>query len=412
MQEINAIPVINLHDYHYHLPEERIAQHPLAQRDASKLLVYRHAHIQHRSFKDLPQMLAADSLLCFNDTKVIPARLLFRKPEGALIEVFLLYPVAPSSEVQQAMQAQSPVQWRCMIGNKKRWKSTLTHSLTIGGAEVLLRVHLADSQAQEVRFEWESAHTFAEILAAIGELPLPPYITRKAKEEDQQRYQTVYSAHQGAVAAPTAGLHFTEEVLQQLSSKGIERCFLTLHVGAGTFQPVKEKDDVQQHAMHQEQMLFSRESIAQLLEYAKKPIIAVGTTSMRSLESLYWFGVLLKKEGIKQKRAFFIEKLQPYTTPVAEQIALKEALTLILEYMQMHRLAQLQGSTEILIMPGYTFKVCKGLVTNFHMPETTLILLIAAFIGEDWRKIYQEALTNEYRFLSYGDSSLLLPSQM
>ncbi len=299
-----------------------------------------------------------------------------------------------------------------MIGNKKRWKSTLTHSLTIGGAEVLLRVHLADSQAQEVRFEWESPHTFAEILAAIGELPLPPYIVRKAEAQDQQRYQTVYSAHQGAVAAPTAGLHFTEEVLQQLSSKGIERCFLTLHVGAGTFQPVKEKDDVQQHTMHQEQMFFTQESIVQLLKYAEKPIIAVGTTSMRSLESLYWFGVLLKKEGIQTKRDFFIEKLQPYTTAAAEQVALEEALALILDYMQRHGLTQLQGSTEILIMPGYTFKVCKGLVTNFHMPETTLILLIAAFVGEDWRKIYEEALTNEYRFLSYGDSSLLLPSQM
>jgi len=409
MQEINAIPVINLHDYHYHLPEERIAQYPLAARDSSKLLYYHNGHLQHQIFKDLPELLPTQSLLCFNDTKVIPARLLFRKPEGALIEVFLLYPVAPSAEVQQAMQAESPVQWRCMIGNKKRWKSSLTHALTIRGAEVLLQVHLADSEQQEVRFEWEGAYSFAEILAAIGELPLPPYIVRKAESQDAQRYQTVYSAQQGAVAAPTAGLHFTEEVLQNLQYKGIESCFLTLHVGAGTFQPVKEKENVQQHAMHQEQMLFRKESIIQLLEYAEKPIIAVGTTSMRSLESLYWFGALLKKEGIEQKRAFFIEKLQAYTTAPAEQIALGEALTLVLDYMQMHELTQLQGSTEILIMPGYTFKVCKGLVTNFHMPETTLILLIAAFVGEDWRKIYEEALAKNYRFLSYGDSSLLLP---
>ncbi|NJK84209.1 MAG: S-adenosylmethionine:tRNA ribosyltransferase-isomerase [Saprospiraceae bacterium] len=411
MQEINAIPVINLHHYHYHLPEGRIAQYPLAARDSSKLLLYSDGHIQHHTFKDLPGLLPAQSLLCFNDTKVIPARLLFRKPAGALIEVFLLYPVAPFAEVQQAMQAERSVQWRCLIGNKKRWKSSLTHALTIKGTEVLLQVHLADSEAQEVRFEWEGAYGFAEILAAIGELPLPPYIVRKAENQDEQRYQTVYSAKQGAVAAPTAGLHFTEEVLQNLHEKGIERCFLTLHVGAGTFQPVKEKENVQQHAMHQEQMLFSKESIAQLLEYAEKPIIAVGTTSMRSLESLYWFGVLLKKEGIEKKRAFFIEKLQAYTASPSEQIPLREALELILAYLQVHQLKQLQGSTEILIMPGYTFKACKGLVTNFHMPETTLILLIAAFVGEDWRNIYEEALVQGYRFLSYGDSSLLLPQK-
>ena len=398
------IPSINLQDYEYTLPEERIAKHPLEKRDHSKLLEYKQGSLHHRHFFNLPALLEADSLLVYNNTKVIPARLIFQRQTGARIEVFLLQPIAPSRVMSEIMASKKPVVWETMIGNVKKWKEgeELQGSILIGEKEVVLTARLQDRALKQVEFSWLGEEiAFVDLVEACGETPLPPYLNRKAEEEDKSRYQTVYSEKEGAVAAPTAGLHFTEEVFEALRKKGIQEAALTLHVSAGTFQPIKV-DKVEAHPMHSEQMEITLETIEKLLKHEGK-IVAVGTTSVRTLESMYWFGVqLLENRG----GIFQIEKLAPYTRRETLPTR-KEALEAIVKEMNAKSVDSLLGTTEIFLFPGYQFQLVDGLITNFHQPGSTLVLLIAALLGKDWKMVYQEALANNYRFLSYGDSSLL-----
>jgi len=392
---------INIKEYNYELPNEKIAQYPLEQRDESKLLVYGHSNIAHSVFKSIDTFLPSNSVLFFNNTRVIPARLIFKKESGAEIEIFILQPVEPSSLVHEAMQIKHSVSWQCAIGNLKRWPDevTLTHPYLNGK----LNAKLISRKQGIVSFSWTSPElTFAEILKECGSTPLPPYLKRKAEAADKERYQTIYSQADGAVAAPTAGLHFTEKVLTNLKEKGIDMEFLTLHVSAGTFLPVKTENALE-HAMHAEQILIHKKAIERLINKDKK-IVAVGTTSMRTLESLYWYGSKL----ISDKNAeFVIHKMDPYE--IHATATKEESIEAILRKMEKENIDFISGETSIYIVPGYTFKVCNGLATNFHQPSSTLMLLIAAFVGEDWKKIYQAALENNYRFLSYGDSSLLMP---
>ncbi|TXC82031.1 S-adenosylmethionine:tRNA ribosyltransferase-isomerase [Luteibaculum oceani] len=384
--------MLNLKDYHFTLPDSRIAKHPPKERGNSKLLSYNKGIIEHLAFRDLVGQISSDATLFFNDTKVIPARIFLRKPTGALIEIFLLEPLKPSKAHEEVMSTTNTCTWKCLIGNAKKWalNTSLKHE----------SINFTSTRTgdNEVTFTWEGC-TFSEILTEIGKIPLPPYIQREVEENDKNRYQTVYSKIDGAVAAPTAGLHFTEEILEELKGKGVKIEYLTLHVSAGTFQPIKT-DDISEHPMHNEQVLISKSSIENLLN--SKQIIAVGTTSMRTLESLYWFGVKLHNG----ENDFFIKKDDPYRL---KPIYKEEAINKVLAYMEEKQIEKLTGQTEIFLYPGYNFHICDGLVTNFHMPGSTLILLVAAFIGEDWRKVYQEALDHDYRMLSYGDSSLLLP---
>ncbi len=390
----------------YHLPEDRIAQKPLKNRVNSKLLVYGSEGIKHHRFDDLTDHLPQNSLLFFNNTKVIPARLFFKKETGALIEIFLLNPIGPSSDINLAMEAASGCTWQVLVGNLKKWKieQTLVLPLTIEGNDVQFSVKMEDRDKKIVRFEWDdSSIRFSSIIEVLGKMPLPPYIHRKATEDDAERYQTVYSNEAGAVAAPTAGLHFNKALLQQIEERGHQLDYLTLHVSAATFKPVTS-ENVIDHPMHEEQLIVSKSNLQNILA-APRPIIAVGTTSMRTLESIYWLGVKLCKG---EPFEFHIKKLSPYqdTRPLPK---LKEAVQSLLNYMEKNNLETIAGSTEIMIFPGYKFRVCNGLITNFHMPGSTLIMLVAAFLGPKWRTVYEEALANKYRFLSYGDSSLLLP---
>ncbi len=404
-------PAISLNDYSYDLPDNRIARFPLAQRDQAKLLVYQRGQIHDHTFAELPALLPEGCSLFFNNTKVIPARLYFQKASdqheaGALIEVFLLHPVLPNNIISQAMLAIGSCSWQCVIGKQKKWKPgiVLQKTVQVRAHTVTLYAELTDREQKLVTFRWEPADLpFADIVEASGQVPLPPYLKREVTEEDKPRYQTIYSKQQGAVAAPTAGLHFTGQVLENLQQRGILLNYLTLHVSAGTFQPIKE-EIIQQHPMHSEQVVITQENLHSLLN-ADKSVIAVGTTSMRTLESLYWYGVQLIKEGDTH---FFVRKLSPYEYPEEALPDAKTSMAAVLQYMQQQEMESLVGETEIFIFPGYTFRICQGLVTNFHMPTSTLVLLIAAFIGEDWRKVYEHALANRYRFLSYGDSSLLL----
>jgi S-adenosylmethionine:tRNA ribosyltransferase-isomerase len=392
--------MIHISDYRYILPEERIAQYPLSKRDESKLLVYRKGKIQHGIFKNLPTLLPEKAFLFFNDTKVIPARIHFKKETGAEIEIFLLAPLAPSTVVAEAMTTQVRCIWHCIIGNLKRWKEASVLIKDLG--DIRLEARLIDREKGHVELSWNSDISFAEVVSLAGEVPLPPYLKRNADKSDRSTYQTIYSHYEGAVAAPTAGLHFTADVFNELASKNMHHDFLTLHVSAGTFQPVKV-EDVSQHTMHHEQVIVTRKNIENLLA-ADRFVIAVGTTSMRTLESIYWFGVkLLKDAGAK----FEIGQDDPYqqtTNPTRS-----ESLLAVRSYFEKKGISALGGTTSIFIKPGYDFKICNGLITNFHQPGSTLMLLVAAFVGEDWKKIYDAALEKDYRFLSFGDSSLLLP---
>jgi S-adenosylmethionine:tRNA ribosyltransferase-isomerase len=398
------IPSIDLKAYEYTLPEDRIAKFPLEKRDSSQLLEYRKGTIQHHHFFDLPQLLDADSILVYNNTKVIPARLIFQRQTGARIEVFLLHPTAPSRIMSEIMTSKKPVVWETLIGNLKKWKEeeTLQGVIQIYEKEVILTARLMSKDLMKVEFSWNDEEiAFVDLVEACGETPLPPYLNRKAEENDKSRYQTVYSEKEGAVAAPTAGLHFTEEVFAALRKKGIQEAALTLHVSAGTFQPIKVKT-VEEHPMHSEQMEINRETIEKLLSHSGK-VVAVGTTSVRTLESMYWYGVqLIENQGNR----FEIEKLVPYASR-ASLPSRKAALQAILKELDQSNADTLFGTTSIFIFPGYKFQLVDGLITNFHQPGSTLVLLIAALVGADWKKIYQEALDSDYRFLSYGDSSLL-----
>lgn len=392
---------LNIDDFTYSLPPERIASYPLDNRDESKLLVYKNGEIIHEQFRSIAGHLPDDTLLFFNDTKVIPARLHFSKDTGAQIEIFLLHPVNPSPLLMEVMQAEQTCSWVCTIGNVKRWKEGTALTRRIGGGS--LTAIMENKDRGLVRFTWDSGKNFAEVVNSSGETPLPPYLNREADNSDRERYQTIYSHYEGAVAAPTAGLHFTADIFRALDQKSIMTDFLTLHVSAGTFQPVKVKN-APDHLMHKEQVVVNRKSIENLL--LKKFIVPVGTTSMRTLESLYWYGRKLLKNP---DAIFTIGQNDPYIE-TGELLSREEALHAVLE--QMHRRGKdiITGETSIYIMPGYTFRVCEGLITNFHQPGSTLILLVAAFIGSNWRKVYEAALMNQYRFLSYGDSSLLLPA--
>ncbi|MFK7953871.1 MAG: S-adenosylmethionine:tRNA ribosyltransferase-isomerase [Ekhidna sp.] len=384
---------LKLDDFIYDLPEDRIAKHPPENRSDSKLLFYDKGDISHHGFNEIPELIPEDSSLFFNDTKVIPARIVLHKETGARIEIFLLEPVLPSQVHEEVMNATKACQWKCMIGNARKWKigNDLKHD----------NVDLKATRSGDdlVTFEWDGKKTFSDLLTEIGKIPLPPYINREVNEADEDRYQTVYSKMKGAVAAPTAGLHFTEEIIEGIKKKNITVDFLTLHVSAGTFQPIKS-ENVTEHDMHNEQIWITRKNIENLLK--KEQVIAVGTTAMRTLESTYWYGVKLGQNAAD----FFISKEDAYSI---KPISRNEALENILNEMDSKGVDLLGGHTEIYIYPGYTFQICKGLVTNYHMPGSTLILLVSCFLGEDWRKVYDEALSNEYRFLSYGDSSLLMP---
>ncbi len=395
---------IRLEEFDYKLPDEKIARYPVSPRDQSRLLVYKNGGIAHEVFSDLKTHLPERSLLIFNDTKVIPARAWFQKETGATIEILLLHPELPTRIINDAMLVACSCVWECMIGNKKRWKQgdILKTTIHIKDQPVLLQVEYADYEKNHVRLSWDSAHIFLDVVQALGEIPLPPYLNRDTEEIDKETYQTVYASHNGAVAAPTAGLHFTEKVFSDLKEKNIDTAFLTLHVGAGTFQPIKASS-VTEHKMHAEQVVFTRELIDRLISNIHH-IIPVGTTSLRSLESLYWFGVKLFRS---ETTDFFIEKLYPYPFEENELPSATESLTAIAQFMDQQKLDHIVGETEIFIFPGYKFRLCKAIITNFHQPGSTLILLIAAFVGENWKRIYAEALEKNYRFLSYGDSSLL-----
>lgn len=400
-------PNILLSEYHYDLPKERIAQYPLEQRDQSKLLVYQQGRIEHQRFFQLPDLLSKSAALFFNNTRVINARLFFKRATGANIQVFILEAIQPFP-VQLALESTGSCVWECMVGNRKKWKKDEVLQLELPESGEVLKASWENYDRSHVRFEWSKADlNFAQVIEEVGRIPLPPYIEREATEKDLLQYQTIYSKEKGAVAAPTAGLHFTETVFENLRQKQIHIDFVTLHVGAGTFLPIKE-EQIQKHDMHSEQLIVSRQNIQNLLDHEGK-IIAVGTTSMRVLESLYWLGVGVLNQQLPLLN-FTVEKLAPYQTDKYALAGYKEVFTALLEAMKEQNLQVIYGKTEIFIFPGYEFKVCNGLITNFHMPKSTLILLIAAFIGEDWRKVYQEALDNDYRFLSYGDSSLLLPN--
>jgi S-adenosylmethionine:tRNA ribosyltransferase-isomerase len=390
-------------EFTYDLPADRIALHPLPERDESRLLVYNKGKISHSTFSQLPDFLPDKSHLFLNNTRVIPARLAFEKTTGAGIEVFLLQPLSPSEIFAQALAATSTCIWKCAIGNLKRWTAGLVLSKQLEGTT--LTASIVDPELGWIKFTWMPAHcSFAEILSLAGQIPLPPYIKREPVPQDRERYQTVYSSFDGAVAAPTAGLHFSEHVLSRLRSNGIEMDFLTLHVSAGTFLPIKASNATE-HFMHSEQIIVSKTTLDALAKSNKN--IAVGTTAMRTLESLYWFAVMLRREP---SAVFTVDQTTPHILEHEQMPGRGEAIEIILAYMSKKKIDQLTGETSIYIYPGYKFQMSDGLITNFHQPGSTLLLLIAAFVGGEWKKIYGEALKNGYRFLSYGDSSLLLPN--
>jgi S-adenosylmethionine:tRNA ribosyltransferase-isomerase len=391
--------LIDINVYSYNLPEVRIALHPLPERDQSKLLVYRNGSITNAIFSELSDFIPANSMLFFNNTKVIPARLFFKKVTGATIEIFLLDPISPSPVVALAMSAKQKSRWHCTIGNAKRWKENSI--LKIVKNDLILEAVLAEKEKSIVEFTWNSPITFSEVVQKIGAVPLPPYIKRDAETSDMERYQTVYSKEDGAVAAPTAGLHFTERVFESLTQKNISTNYLTLHVSAGTFQPVKVQDATK-HPMHEEQIIVTRQNIESLLK--EDNVVAVGTTSLRTMESIYWYGVKL---SIDPSSDFLITQQDAYKLKPIDKAM---ALNAVLKKMNSEGTNQLIGETSIYILPGYDFKTANALITNFHQPGSTLMLLVAAFVGKNWRKIYDEALSKGYRFLSYGDSSLLFRS--
>ena len=401
---------IQIKDFNYNLPDERIAKFPLAKRDNSKLLLYRHGEVTEDVFHNIAQYLPKGALMVFNNTKVIQARLHFRKETGALIEVFLLEPYMPA-DYEQMFQTTGHCSWLCMIGNLKKWKEgTLKRTFDVKGKEVTLVAERKEDvhKSYRVDFSWDASDvSWAELLDAVGELPIPPYLNRETQESDKTTYQTVYSKIKGSVAAPTAGLHFTPEVLADIDRHGIDREELTLHVGAGTFKPVKS-EEIQDHEMHTEYICVHRQTLEKLIRHEAKAI-AVGTTSVRTLESLYYIGVKLEKTLDLSEEELHVCQWEPYENAVAKPITPIKAIKNILAYLDKHGLSALHASTQIIIAPGYEYNIVKMLVTNFHQPQSTLLLLVSAFVHGDWHKIYDYALAHDFRFLSYGDSSLLIP---
>lgn len=399
---------IRISEYNYPLPDERIAKFPLPIRDQSKLLIYRHGEISEDVFTALPNYLPTNSLMIFNNTKVIQARLHFRKETGALIEVFCLEPIAPNDYALNFQQTEHAA-WLCMIGNLKKWKEgTLRKEMTVKGHQLTLTATRGECHGTShwVDFNWNNQEvTFADILEVFGELPIPPYLNRDTQESDKETYQTVYSKIQGSVAAPTAGLHFTPRVLESLSTQGVDLEELTLHVGAGTFKPVKS-EEIEGHEMHTEYISVNRSTIEKLIAH-DGAAIAVGTTSVRTLESLYHIGVTLHLHPEASEEQLHVNQWQPYET--ATDLEPTEALREIVAYLDRHQMETLHTSTQIIIAPGYHYKIVKAMVTNFHQPQSTLLLLVSAFVKGNWKAIYDYALGHDFRFLSYGDSSLLIP---
>lgn len=402
---------IRISEFNYPLPDERIAKFPLPVRDQSKLLLYRHGEVSEDRFTSLPEYLSSGSLMIFNNTKVIQARLHFRKETGALIEVFCLEPIQPNDYALNFQQT-GHVAWLCMVGNLKKWKEgILKREMTVKGKPLTLTAERGECHGTShwIDFRWNNPEvTFADILEMFGELPIPPYLNRETQESDKETYQTVYSKIKGSVAAPTAGLHFTPRVLAALRNKGIELEELTLHVGAGTFKPVKS-EEIEGHEMHTEYISVSRSTLEKLIAHDGKAV-AVGTTSVRTLESLYHIGVTLLNNPEATEEDLHVRQWQPYEmsaeAPAASAV---EALQAIVTYLDRHRMETLHTSTQIIIAPGYEYRIVKAMVTNFHQPQSTLLLLVSAFVHGDWRKIYDYALAHDFRFLSYGDSSLLIP---
>ena len=393
--------VLSISDYNYPLPEERIAKYPLPERDHSKLLIYKDGEVREDHFFRVGDYIPAHSLLVYNNTRVIQARLVFHKPSGARIEIFCLEPLAPH-DYQLSLSSTEGCTWKCMIGNAKKFRETaIDMPLQVAGNDVVLRATKGEQMGNTfaVTFSWEGGLSFAEILDAVGELPIPPYLNRPTEERDKTTYQTVYSRIKGSVAAPTAGLHFTEAVLADLRQRGIKTTELTLHVGAGTFQPVKT-EDANLHTMHTEIIAVPRQAIVDILANLGH-IVAVGTTSMRTLESLYFLGCML----LRGDRSLHVPQFMPYEQEWT--LSTEEALQALLAYLDETHQDTLHAETQIMIKPGYRFRVVEQLITNFHQPKSTLLLLVSAFVGEDWKKIYDYALAHDFRFLSYGDSSIL-----
>lgn len=396
---------ILIKDYDYNLPHEKIAGFPLRERDRSKLLIYENGKLKDDQFFNLYTHLPENTTLVLNNTRVIEARVLFKKLTGGVIEIFCLEPYQQT--IEQSLSLTGKVQWQCLIGGASKWKhgQTLQKEILIGDKTVQLNANYISKQADSfiIEFSWREQYSFAEVLHAAGAIPLPPYIKRDATEEDKERYQTIFSKQEGSVAAPTAALHFTETVFKKLSDKNIDTEYITLHVGAGTFKPVKT-ETVAEHEMHKEPFTVSVDALKKIV--SSKEIIAVGTTSLRTLETIYWLGVkqingLIQDDwALQQWEAYDLEKDYP-------GISVEESLNALINWLKENHQTELHCQTSLIIVPGYQFKIPVGLITNFHQPQSTLLLLVSAFIGEDWMKVYQHALENDYRFLSYGDSSLL-----
>lgn len=405
---------IHISEYNYTLPDERIAKFPMAERDASKLLVYRQGDIIDDTFRNLPQYLPEGALMVFNNTRVIQARMHFRKTNlgaepGALIEIFLLEPAAPR-DYEQMFQTRESCSWLCLVGNLKKWK-TGSLSRTIMVNEKQITVHATrrgeHATSQWIDFQWDGDVSFAEVIDVMGELPIPPYLNRQTEESDKTTYQTVYSKIKGSVAAPTAGLHFTPQVLAELDRQGIDREEVTLHVGAGTFKPVKN-EVIEDHEMHTEYFAVRRETLVKLLAHDGEAI-AVGTTSVRTLESLYYMGLKVIDHPDASEEQLHVDQWEPYSSNRVEAPSSMEAINALLDWMDCRGLTVLHSSTQIIIAPGYDYHIVRMLVTNFHQPKSTLLLLVSAFVHGDWHRIYDYALSHGFRFLSYGDSSLLIP---
>ena len=407
---------ISINDYSYHLPDERIAAFPLKERDESKLLVYKDESITEDIYKNIAQHISEDSLLVFNNTKVIQARILFQKQTGGVIEIFCLEPYETNNEYSVVMGKKAAVRWKCMIGGAGKWKEgSLQKEITadknpLENIAVTLTATLVEKlpDAYVVELSWQPAeNSFAEVLGIFGDIPLPPYIKRKPETTDKERYQTIYAKHEGSVAAPTAGLHFTSAIFKSFEKKNIAKAYVTLHVGAGTFKPVKASN-MEGHEMHSEWMEVSIETIEQFLNHETKNIIAVGTTSLRTIETLYWMGVKTIIYPEITAAALQIYQWDVYEAPLGEtKYSSIEALKALLQWMKKNRQYRILTPTQILIAPGYQFKIAHAIITNFHQPQSTLLLLVAAAVGDDWKKIYDYAMENEFRFLSYGDGSLI-----
>lgn len=404
MNTIDKVRNIRISDYNYPLPDHRIAKHPLAAREQCKLLCYKvGGEISEGHFYDVPAVLPEKAMLVYNNTRVINARLRFRKSTGSTIEIFCLEPVAPC-DYQLIFQTTQSCTWLCLVGNSKRWKQgPLTQEIEVDGKTVTLEANRGERRGNsfEIEFSWNGDVTFASILEAIGEIPIPPYLNRGTESTDSADYQTVFSHIDGSVAAPTAGLHFTDEVLAECDKRGITRRELTLHVGAGTFQPVKS-ENIGEHEMHHEFISVQRSLLVDLIN-AEGPVVAVGTTSVRTLESLYYVGQVLETNPDADEEMLTVKQWMPYSTPC--EISTKKALQNVVDYLDRHHAEAYMGSTQLMIAPGFQYRIISGMITNFHQPQSTLLLLVSAFVGEDhWRAIYDYALDHDFRFLSYGDA--------